>query len=39
MGRCALEQLSRKDILKKSLENYGYILIADDMDSAVDSGQ
>ncbi|MBS5522482.1 MAG: histidinol dehydrogenase [Clostridiales bacterium] len=30
-----VEQLSRKDILKKSLENYGYILIADDMDSAV----
>ena len=30
-----VEQLSRKDILKKSLENYGYILIADDMESAV----
>lgn len=30
-----VDQLSRKDILKKSLENYGYILIADDMDSAV----
>ena len=30
-----VEQLSRKDILKKSLENYGYILIADSMDSAV----
>lgn len=30
-----VEQLSRKDILKKSLENYGYILIADNMESAV----
>lgn len=29
-------QLSRKDILEKSLENYGYILIADDLESAID---
>lgn len=28
-------QLSRKAILEKSLNNYGYILIADDMDSAI----
>lgn len=30
------EKLSRREILEKSLENYGYILIADSMDSAVD---
>lgn len=28
-------RLSRKEIIKKSLENYGYILIARDMDEAV----
>lgn len=28
-------QLSRKAILEKSLNNYGYILIADNMDSAI----
>lgn len=27
--------LSRKDIIEKSLQNYGYILIAEDMDGAV----
>lgn len=31
-----VEQLSRKDILVKSLENYGYILLADTMDDAID---
>lgn len=31
-----IEQLSRKDILVKSLENYGYILLADTMDDAID---
>ena len=31
-----VEKLSRREILEKSLENYGYILIADSMDSAVD---
>lgn len=30
-----VRQLSRKEILEKSLNNYGYILIADDMDSAI----
>lgn len=29
-------QLSRKSILEASLENYGYILIADSMDEAID---
>ena len=28
--------LSRKDIIQKSLENYGYILLADSMEDAVD---
>lgn len=28
--------LSRKDIIKKSIENYGYLLIADTMDEAID---
>ncbi|MGN0243276.1 MAG: histidinol dehydrogenase [Lachnospiraceae bacterium] len=31
-----VQQLSRKEILKKSLENYGYILIADTMDEAIE---
>lgn len=31
-----LQVLSRKAILEKSLENYGYILVAKDMDEAVD---
>lgn len=31
-----LEILSRKEILEKSLENYGYILVADTMEDAVD---
>lgn len=31
-----VSKLSRKDILEKSLENYGYILIADDLDRAID---
>lgn len=30
-----LTKLSRKDIIEKSLENYGYILIAHDMEEAV----
>jgi len=29
--------LSRKNIIEKSLENYGYILIAPDMDTAIDT--
>lgn len=28
-------ELSRKDILEKSLENYGYILVADSMEDAI----
>ena len=30
-------QLSRKAILEKSLENYGYILLADNMNDAIDA--
>ena len=32
-----VERLSRKEILEKSLENYGYILVADSMDAAVET--
>lgn len=31
------ENLSRKEIIRKSLDNYGYILIADQMDDAIDA--
>ncbi len=31
-----VEQLSRIEIMKKSLENYGYILVADTMEQAID---
>lgn len=31
------QTLSRSDIIRKSLENYGYILIADSLDDAVDT--
>lgn len=30
-----VKELSRKDILEKSLENYGYILVADSMEDAI----
>ena len=30
-----VEQLSRKDIITKSLDNYGYILVAENMDEAI----
>ena len=30
-------RLSRKEIIEKSLENYGYILVAKDMDEAIDA--
>lgn len=30
-----LQTLSRRDILEKSLENYGYILVADSMEDAI----
>lgn len=30
-----LQKLSRKTILEKSLENYGYILIAENLDEAI----
>lgn len=30
-----LKELSRKDILEKSLENYGYILVADTLEAAI----
>lgn len=30
-------QLSRKEIILKSLENYGYILVADNMDEAIET--
>lgn len=32
-----LNELSRKDIMQKSLENYGYILVADTMEEAVEA--
>ncbi len=32
-----LEVLERKDIIQKSLENYGYILVAPDMETAIDA--
>ena len=32
-----LKVLSRKDIIEKSLENFGYILIAEDMDEAIEA--
>lgn len=32
-----LKELSRAEIIRKSLDNYGYILIADSMDEAVDA--
>ena len=32
-----LKVLSRKEIIEKSLENFGYMLIADNMDDAVDA--
>ena len=32
-----LKTLSRADIIRKSLDNYGYILIANDMDEAIDT--
>ena len=31
-----LKELSRSDIISKSLDNYGYILLADNIDEAVD---
>lgn len=31
-----VEELSRKQIIEKSLENYGYILLADSMQEAID---
>lgn len=30
-------QLSREEIIRKSLDNYGYILVAEDMDAAVEA--
>ena len=30
-------QLSREEIIRKSLENYGYILVAENMDQAIDA--
>lgn len=32
-----VEKLSRKDIITKSLENYGYILVANSMEDAIDT--
>lgn len=32
-----LRELSRADIIRKSLDNYGYILLADSMESAVEA--
>ena len=32
-----LETLSRSDIIRKSLENYGHLFVAEDMESAIDA--
>lgn len=32
-----VEKLSRKEIMQKSLDNYGYILVADSMEDAIDA--
>lgn len=32
-----LNKLARSEIMKKSLDNYGYILVADSMDQAIDT--
>ena len=32
-----ISELSRTDIMRKSIDNYGYILVADSMDDAVDA--
>ena len=32
-----VKQLSRKEILEKSLENYGYILVAETLEDAIDT--
>ena len=32
-----VEKLSRREILEKSLENYGYILVADSLEDAIDA--
>ncbi len=32
-----LQQLSRKEIMEQSLQNYGYILLAPDLDTAVET--
>ncbi len=32
-----VEQLSRKEILQKSLDNYGYIMVAENMEDAIDA--
>lgn len=32
-----LQELSRRDIIQKSLDNYGYILLADTLDAAVET--
>ena len=32
-----VKELSRKDIIQKSLDNFGYILVAEDMDEAIDT--
>ena len=32
-----MEKLSRQDIIQKSLDNYGYILLAKDLDEAAET--
>lgn len=34
-----LNQLSRKEIMEKSLDSFGYILVASDMKEAIDTGK
>ena len=32
-----IDELSRKEIMRKSIDNYGYILVADNMEEAIDT--
>ena len=32
-----IDELSRKEIMRKSIDNYGYILLADNLNDAIDA--
>ena len=36
LGKYYIKELSRSEIIRKSLDNYGYILVADTMDDVID---